>query len=183
MNTLSGVLFFAAFLPYVFAIMNYDTVPSPVTWAIWATVDTLVLFAMNQKRVEAMGQIIGAVSGAWVITTLAIFYGKPTIGVMEFVSIAGAGFGIFLWKKTGNPVLAIACSQAAIFIGAVPTIANAYVDPSQEDALAWTIWFCSCVCALFAIKKWDLANALQPVNFTIIETIMVTLVVVRPQFT
>lgn len=179
MNTLSGVLFFAAFLPYIWAIVNQETVPSPVSWAIWASVDTLVLSAMKKEKAP-IGQITGAVTGAWVITTLALIFGKPTMGSIEWVSIAGALLGIILWKTTGNAITAVVCSQLATFIGAFPTFANSYNYPQQENPLAWSIWFVSCICALFAIKKWNIAEALQPITFTTIETVMVILVVIRP---
>lgn len=179
MNTLSGILFFVAFLPYIWAIINYQTVPSPVSWAIWASVDTLALLAMRKER-SPTGQLTGAVCGAWVITLLAIIFGKPTMGGIEWVSIMGAVVGIVLWQETGNAVLAIVCSQLAVFIGAFPTFANGYNNPSQENPLAWSVWFVSCVFALFAIKKWNLAEALQPITFTVIETVMVVLVVIRP---
>lgn len=179
MNILSGVLFFLAFIPYIWAILHGQTVPSPVSWAIWASVDTLALVAMIKEKATC-GQLIGACIGAWVITLLGVIYGNPTMGTIEWVSIAGAVSGVILWQTTGNAVLAIICSQTAVLIGAIPTVVGAYANPAQEDPIAWTIWFVSCVCALLAIKKWDVANALQPVTFTIIETTMVLLVVIRP---
>jgi hypothetical protein len=178
-NIASGVLFFVAFLPYVWAILHHQTVPSPVTWAIWASVDTLALLAMKKEKAKT-GQLTGAVTGAWVITILALFFGKPTMGAIEWVSIIGALIGIVLWKKTGNALLAIICSQAATFIGAIPTFVDAYRIPAVEDPIAWSIWFASCICALLAIRKWNLAEALQPLTFTAIETVMVILVVIRP---
>ena len=153
MNIASGVLFVVAFLPYIWAIVNHQTVPSLVSWAIWASVDTLAFLAMKKEK-ALNGQIIGAVAGA--VTS------------------------IILWQKTGNAVLTIIYSQVATFAGAVPTFVGGYTNPSQENPIAWSIWLVSCVCALFAIKKWDLANALQPLTFTAIETVMVILVVVRP---
>mgnify|MGYP001560903275 FL=1 len=133
------------------------------------------------KKEKALnGQIIGAVAGAWIVTVLALVFGKPTMGSIEWVSMAGAVTGIVLWQKTGNAVLAIISLQAALFIGAFPTFVGAYQNPAQEDPVAWSIWFVSCVCALIAIKKWNLANALQPITFTTVETIMVVLVVIRP---
>lgn len=179
MNIISGVLFFVAFLPYVWAIVNGQTVPSPVSWAIWASVDTLVLLAMRKEKAMS-GQLTGAVAGAWIITILALFFGKSTMGSIEWVSIAGAVTGIVLWQRTGNAVLAIICAQIAVFTGAIPTFIGAYTNPLQEDPIAWSIWLTSCVCALFAIKKWDLANTLQLLTFTAIETVMVILVVIRP---
>jgi hypothetical protein len=178
-NTLSGILFFVAFLPYIWAIANHQTVPSPVSWAIWASVDTLALLAMRKEKAP-VGQLTGAVLGAWSVTALALIFGKPTMGSIEWVSIVGAATGIVLWQKTGNAILAIVCSQLAVFIGAFPTFVNGWNNPSQENTIAWSIWFVSCVCALFAIKKWNLAEALQPLTFTAIETVMVVLVVVRP---
>jgi len=182
MNFIAGLLFFAAFLPYVFAIISGETTPSPVTWFIWAAVDTLVLVAMLREKARS-GQLIGAVMGAWLITILAVFYGNPTMDPVEWISIAGAVLGITLWKYTGRALLAIICSNVVIFIGSFPTFANAYVDPATEDPVAWSIWFVSCIFALFAVRKWDVANAMQPVTFFVIETIMVLLVVVRPLIT
>ena len=175
----SGVLFLGAFLPYVLAILQRKTVPSPTTWAIWGSVDTLAFLAMKKKK-ALNGQITGAVIGAWTITALAIIFGKPTMGIVEWISVLGAMIGIALWQTTGNAVLAIICSQTATLIGAIPTFYSAYGNPTLEDPLAWTIWLLSCVCALIALKKWDLSHALQPITFTVIETTMVILVVVRP---
>jgi hypothetical protein len=179
MGIVSGVLFFMAYLPYAWAILNHQTVPSPVSWGIWACVDTLALIAMMKKK-AGIGQIIGAVAGSWVITVLAIIFGKPSMGIIEWVSIVGALSGIVLWHRTKNATTAIICSQAATFIAAIPTFATGFANPGLENSLAWSIWFLSCVCALFAVKKWDLENSLQPINFTIIETVMVFLVVIRP---
>ncbi len=181
MNTLSGVLFFLAFLPYAWAIVQGETVPSPVTWGIWAIVDLLALKAMKKDDPEAsVGQLTGAVAGATGITALAIYFGKPTFGTIEVVSIIGALLGIVLWKRSGNPKYGIILSNMAIFVGSFPEFNIAYNTPQHEDAIAWSIWLVSCVCALLAVKKWDIANALQPITFTVIETVMVFLVVIRP---
>jgi len=179
MNIVAGLLYFVAFLPYIWSIVNGQTVPSPVSWVIWTSVDTLTLVAMIKEKAK-VGQLIGAVVGAWVVTVLAFIFGKSIMGSIEWVSIAGAIAGIILWQRTGNAVFAIICSQVAVLIGAVPTVVAAYRNPAQEDPTAWLIWTISCVCALFAIKKWNLANALQPLTFTAVEVSMVFLLVIRP---
>lgn len=180
MSTLSGILFFVAFLPYIWAIIHGETSPSPVSWAIWASVDTITFFAM--KKVGAkLGQIGGALAGAWIVTLLAIWFGKPTMGSIEWVSIAGAVTALVLWAYSGA-ALAIVSTQVALFVAAFPTFSNAYHNPAQENPVAWTIWFASCVCMLLAVRKWDIANALQPITFTVIEVIVFALVVVRPLF-
>ena len=179
MNTASGVLAIVGFFPYIWAILHHQTVPSPVTWAIWAGIDMLTLLAMKKEK-ALNGQIIGSVIGALIVLIFAFIFGKPTMGSIEWVSIIGATAGIVLWQKTGNAVLAIICCQVALLAGAIPTFIGGYQYPAQEDPIAWSIWWVSCVCALLAIRKWDLANALQPLTFTVIETTMVLLVVIRP---
>lgn len=178
MDILSGILFFIAFLPYAWAITHHQTVPSPVTWAIWASIDTLALAAMWKKK-TVNGQIIGAVAGAWIIAALAVHFGKSSFEPVEWFAAVGAAIGIVLWLTTGDAMLALVLSQIATFIGAIPTFVDAYRNPTQEDPIAWTIWFASCVCALLAIRTWKLAEALQPITFTAIETPMVVLVVIR----
>jgi len=178
-NTLAGVLILVAFMPYIWAIISGQTVPSPVSWAIWASVDTLTLVAMKKEK-AAVGQLSGAVAGAWIVMVLAVVYGVPKIGYVEWVSIAGAVTGIVLWHKTGNPILAIICTQVALLVGAAPTFHKAYLNPFEEDPLAWTIWEISCICAIKAIPKWNLANALQPLTFLTIDTTVYVLVVIRP---
>ena len=180
MNALSGILFFIAFLPYIWAIISGNIQPSPVTWVIWSTVDTLALLAMRKEKAKT-GQLTGAVIGAWVITTLAIIYGKLGIQLVDYIAIAGTLAGIGLWKIKGG-VYAIVCAQAVVFIGSFPTFFNAYANPAQEDAVAWSIWTVSCLCALCTIKKWNLVNTLQPLTFTTIEITMIFLVVIRPLF-
>jgi hypothetical protein len=178
-DKVSGVLFFLAFVPYILTILGGLTQPSPISWAIWGSVDVLTLVAMKKKN-ALNSQIIGAVAGASITTLLAVVYGKPTMGSIEWVSIGGAVAGIILWQKTGDALLAIISSQATILIGAIPTFTGAYFNPAQEDPVAWIIWLSSCVCALIAVDKWDLAHALQPITFTIVEGTMVFLVVILP---
>src|SRR3989344_5166674 len=177
-NTTSGILAVIGFMPYIWAIVNHQTVPSPVSWAIWASVDTLAFLAMK-KEGALNGLITAATACAWTVTVFALIFGKPTLGSVEWISIIGAAAGILLWQKTGNAVLAIICSQAATFAGSFPTFVGGYLNPAQENPIAWSFWLASCICALFAIKKWNTANALQPLTWTSIEATMVVLVVIR----
>ena len=180
MGAISGGLLFIGYLPYIWAIINHQTTPSPVSWGIWVVLDVMSLLAMRKEKAN-IGQLTAATVGAFCITALAMIFGKSTIlGPVEWFSIVGAVTGIILWKKTGNALLAIIASQVAMFAGAIPTFARAYANPMQENPVAWSIWFVSCLCALFAVRKWDMANALQPLTFMTIETVMVFLVVIRP---
>lgn len=185
-NAFSGILVFVAFVPYVWAILHHRTSPSPVSWGIWASVDTLSLITMKKAAKEknepiSAGQITGAVAGAWIITVLAILFGKSSMGSVEWITIFIALLGILLWKTTGHALFGLICAQIATLAGGIPTAVDAFRNPAQEDPLAWSIWWLSCVFALIAVKNWrEIKDTLQPLVFTIIETTVVVLIVIRP---
>lgn len=182
MNMFSCFFALLGFVPYIWAILKGQTAPSPVSWAIWLSVDILALLAMKKEKSSSTGQLTGCIFGAFIVTVLSMIFGKPAMGYVELISIAGAVTGVILWKTTGSAITAIVCTQLAIFAGAIPTFMGAYEDPSKEDPIAWSIWTLSCVFALLAIKKWNFADALQPLNFTVIEVTMLILIFVKPLF-
>ena len=76
LSILAGLLFVAAFVPYIRAILRKETKPAKASWFIWASLDTITLAAMFFKD-TVNGQILGAVLGAWVVAVLALKYGTP----------------------------------------------------------------------------------------------------------
>jgi hypothetical protein len=77
--------------------------------------------------------------------------------------------------------MGIVTSQIVCFLGSIPTFVSAWEDPSKEDKTAWTIFWISCVCAVLAIPAWTLADALQPLNFFAIQSVMMLILFVRPK--
>jgi hypothetical protein len=127
------------------------------------------------------GQILGAVVGVWIVIILALKRGTPGWTNLDKLCLVGAALGIVLWQTFNNPVLAIVTSQIVIFLGSIPTFVSAWQDPSRENKLAWTIYWISCILAVFAIPKWTFQDAGQPINFLLIESIMMFILYVRPK--
>jgi hypothetical protein len=180
LSVLAGILFFVAFIPYIRAILRKETQPVKATWIIWASLDTLTFAAMIAKH-SVNGQIIGAVLGGWSIVFLALKYGMPGFSRLDKFCLGGAILGIVLWKVSGNATFGLMTSLIVVVIGSIPTFVSAWKDPSKEDKVAWTIFELSCVVAMFAIPTFTLADAAQPITFLLIETIMVSLVYLRPR--
>lgn len=180
LSALSGVIFFIAFIPYIWAITKGKTKPAKASWLIWATLDSIILIGMYFKH-SLNGQIIGAVAGAWIIAILAIKYGVAGWTILDKFCLAGAALGILLWQISGNPNFGITTSLVVILLGSIPTFASAYKDPSKEDRKTWTIFFISCVIAIPAIPTWTLENAGQPIIFLVVETVMMYLLYIKPK--
>lgn len=177
----AGILFLVAFAPYILAIVRNQTKPARASWIIWACLDSITIAALYQE--EAInGQLIGAVTGAWIIVILAFIYGTPGWSKLDVFCLVGAAFGIGLWWYLQSPLAGAIVSLSVVFIGAIPTFVSAWKDPSKEDKLAWFIFWLSCVFAVAAIPRWTIADAMQPLVFLLIESIMVYLLFIWPRF-
>lgn len=171
LSVIAGLLFIAGFIPYVRAILRGETKPAKTSWIIWATLDTITTLGMLIEG-SVNGQIVGAVTGAWLITILALKYGTSGWTKPDKFCLAGAILGIALWQTFSDPVLGIVTSEVVVFIASIPTFVSAWKEPGREDKTAWAIFWISCVCAVIAIPKWTLADAAQPITFFTIESIM-----------
>lgn len=179
LSVLAGLLYVAAFVPYIRAILRKETQPAKASWIIWASLDSITLAGMLAKH-TVNGLIVCALIGAWMVAILALKYGKSGWSRLDKFSLGGAVLGVVLWGISGNPTFGIVTSLSVVFLGSFPTFASAWNDPSKEDRTAWTIFFISCVVAMFAIPARTLAEAAQPVTFLAIETIMVSILYCRP---
>lgn len=180
LSTIAGVLFIIGFIPYILTIWRGDTKPAKASWIIWASLDTITLTGMFFAG-SINGQILGAVIGAWIVVVLALLYGTSGWTKLDKFCLAGALLGIILWLLFDNPVLGIITSLSVVFIGSFPTFVSAWHNPAQENRLAWTIFWLSCVCAVIAIPAWTLADAAQPIVFFIIESVMMYILYFRPR--
>lgn len=180
LSLVAGVLFVAAFVPYIRAILQKKTQPAKASWVIWATLDSITCAGMLVKH-AVNGQIIGAILGAWMVVILAMKYGKPGWTRLDKFCLGGAVLGIALWTIFSCPALGIVTSLSVVFLGSIPTFANAWHDPSKEDRTAWTIFWVSCVFAVVAIPAFTWADAAQPLTFFSIETIMMYILYFRPR--
>lgn len=172
-SALSGWIFFVAFVPYIIAILRGQTRPRKSTWLIWASLDSIVLYGMVKQQ-TLNGQIIGAVSGAWIVTFLAFRFGQGGWSKTDKLCVTGATIG--LAAMLVNPAAGLALSVAVVFLGSIPTFQAAWSHPEQEDKLAWTLYFVSCLFALAALPSRPGFDAwAQPVAFTAVESTMMYL--------
>lgn len=167
-SVLSGFLFIAAFFPYIYAVLYRNAKPSKASWLIWWGSDFLAFAGMLAKH-SLNGQIVAAVLGGVTVVVLSLKKGVPGWTLLDKLCLAGATAGALIWWMTDNANAAIIASQAVVFIGSIPTAVSVWQDPTRENPVAWIFYSLSCIAAVLAIPVWDIANALQPVNFLIVD--------------
>lgn len=175
---LAGVLFIIGFFPYINAIIRGKAKPAKVSWLIWLSTDLITFTAMAVSG-TLNGQMVGVIIGAIVVTILALIKGEKGWSKVDRFCLVGAVVGIVLWIISGNPDVAIVLVSTVGFLGSIPTFISAWKNPDSENRLAWTIFWLSCVCAVLAIPKLTIADAVQPLVFFVIETIMMYILYIR----
>jgi len=161
-------------------VVKSETKPVKASWIIWASLDTITLAGMTAKH-SLNGQIVGAVAGAWIVVVLAMKYGIPGWTKLDKFCLGGALLGIALWAIFNSPVMGLVTSVSVVFLGSFPTFVSAWHDPCRENKVAWTIFWASCVFAVMAIPKLTLQDAMQPITFFLIESIMMYILYIRPK--
>lgn len=175
-----GLLYLSAMVPYIVAILRGKTKPAKASWIVWTALDVVTLVSMLLKH-EANVQIGLAVAVAVTIALLALKYGEPGWTLLDKLCMGAAAVSI-PFCVFGSPETATVICCLAMVIGAFPTFASAWQDPSKEDKLAWTLMWASCIFGFFAIPRWTIAAAVQPIAFLITETVMMFILFVRPRF-
>lgn len=174
LSALSGLVFLVAFVPYIRAILKGETKPNRATWVIWGSLDWITAFAMYAEG-TLNGMIVGAATGATIVVVLAFIYGESVWKRVDVLCLVGAFIGIVLWQLYDNALFGILVSQAVILVGSMPTFLNAAKNPEQEDRTAWTMYWTGALLAVLALPEWTLAHAAQPVNFFVVESVMLYL--------
>lgn len=188
LSIIAGILFFAGFVPYIFAIFGRTLLfkkieraqPQKVSWMIWIGLDAITLVGMFLKH-SVNGQLIGTIAGGSVVLVLAFIYGKPGWSKVEKTVLEAAMYGAVIGFMLGEPNVTIFINAVILVVGSIPTFISAWSNPENENRMAWTLYFFSCVVALFAIPAWTIEDAVQPISFTIIETTMMYILYLRPR--
>lgn len=172
LSVVSGILGILGFVPYIWAILRGKTKPAKASWLIWTLINVITLVAMIVKG-ASNPQIACVTAGSLIVVVLALKYGVPGWTKMDKICLVGSCIGIGFWVYLRDPTVGLVISLiVGPIIGAIPTVIAAYQHPERENKLAWTTFFFSSLCAILAIKVWDLDHAAQPVFFITNEVVI-----------
>ncbi len=160
----SGIIGLAALAPYIYSILKRKTKPSRASWLIWAVLSIIILLSYHAS---------GATTTIWlpvsyaviavVVFLLSLKYGVGGYARLDIFCLAGAAVGLLLWKFTHNPANTLYLTLFIDTFGFIPTIKKAYLDPTSESKLSWTIAMVALVFNVAAITSWQFKIALYPI--------------------
>lgn len=152
---LAGILGFAAFLPYIVAIIRGKTTPNRATWLIWTIVGVVAgsSYYIGGAN-DTIWVAISFIAGPFIIFVLSIKRGEGGWTLTDRVCLFTACVSVLLWWLSGSALLGLCMGLVADLMGASPTILKAYRRPEGEDRASWAIWFIAGAINLVAIEDW-----------------------------
>lgn len=164
LSWLSGIVFAVAYVPYILGILKKGKRPMRSSWFIWAVLDSIALWSMYVQH-ALNPSIVASTLGCWTVFILSLRHGKPGFGALDVGCLIASMLGIGLWIAFDSPLFGLALSLTIIVVGTLPTLASAWRDPADEDALSWSLYAAACVLAVIAVPRWVFADAAQPVVY------------------
>lgn len=176
----AGILSFVGYVPYVITTLTGKNKPNRATWLIWFSVGAILL--ASYKTAGATDAIWPSVANAismGVIVVLSVRYGEGGFSPLDLGCFITAGFGLLLWYFLDSPLTALYTCLFIDFVGAIPTLKKAYLNPEGEDYSTWIIFFIANSMNLFALAKWSWGMGFYPVYFFLFSGTMVLILTLR----
>lgn len=137
---IAGLLALTQLIPYLVSIFRGKTKPERATYAIWSTVNIVILLSYIAS---------GATTTIWVamaytVSQLLVFglsfkYGVGGFNKFDIACLLLAFVGIAIWVTTSDPSLALYFCILVKFIGLLPTLVKVYYKPGTESTTAWVM--------------------------------------------
>ncbi len=174
---LAGILTILAYVPYVAGIVRKRTIPSTVSWWIWALVGFLLLSTYAAGGGEAaLWLAAAAFSGQVFVALLSVRYGKSSMTWVDAVCACSALAVTVLWWLTSSPYLPHALVLVIDGCAWFPTFRKALADPRSEDPSAWLLWTIAAVLSLLSVRSLWSFEAAYPDYIVITDGIVAALV-------
>lgn len=175
--------FSGLFIVWAYGMMMADaymgkTRPHRTTWFVWMVSDgVMAASTLMEDEVTISVAIMPIVwfIGAIGMFCLSIKYGeRGKLDSADDVVLTLSAFSLLLWYISGNPAIAIVGSVSAACIGGVPTIIQAWQDPSSESLKGWILMLAATGCSMIAIPKWTFISGFLPIMVALLQIVIIT---------
>ena len=161
----AGLLTLVSVIPYMIDILRGAAKPQRTSWFVFAALASVASISQLSD---------GACAGAWLtagaaIGFSAVFVASLRHGVGGFarrdaMALAIALAGLLLWRRTGDPVVALV-AIIVVEVGAIAlTSAKAYRAPTTETAATWLIDAVAGGAALLGVSGWTFREVAYPIH-------------------
>lgn len=172
---------FAAFIPYIRAIISDCTKPHVFSWVIWGSTTFVVFLAQLQARGGVGAWPIG-VSGSITIFIAFLAYIKRkdiTITITDWLFFISALSSLPVWYFTADPLWAVIILTTVDALGFGPTIRKAWRFPHSESAIFFALFAVRNLLVIAALEDYSLTTVLFPAVIAAACVLLITILIYR----
>lgn len=179
----AGILMFSSYLIYVVDILRGNTKPNRATWLMLAAISLIITISYHDLGAQDTWWVsLGATIGVSLVALLSINYGTGGKNLFDKVCVLVAMASVTIYLFSGNPLLALLFSLLMDGAAMLPTIRHAYLTPTEESRMAWTMTIVADLLTIVVIDQWNVEIALYPIYMTLINGTVVFLLYTRRRF-
>ena len=164
LSAIAIALTFAAFVPYIRAILGGTTRPHVFSWVIWGST-TFVVFLAQIEGKAGMGAWPIGVSGSITLFIACLAYVRRadiTITKSDWLFFISALSSLPLWYVTSDPLWAVVILTIVDVLGFGPTVRKAYSFPHSESLLFFALFAVRNVLVILALESYSVTTVLFP---------------------
>lgn len=164
LSAIAIVLTFAAFIPYVRAIISGATKPHVFSWVIWGATTFVVFLAQIEDKGGVGAWPIG-VSGVITILIAFLAYLKRadiSATKTDWVFFVSALSSLPLWYFTSDPLWAVVVLTTVDVLGFGPTVRKVYSFPHSESLLFFALFAVRNIVVILALEHYSVTTVLFP---------------------
>ena len=164
LSAIAIALTFAAFVPYIRAILDGTTRPHVFSWVIWGSTTFVVFLAQIEGKAGVGAWPIG-VSGSITLFIACLAYVRRadiTITKSDWLFFISALSSLPLWYVTSDPLWAVVILTIVDVLGFGPTVRKAYSFPHSESLLFFALFAVRNVLVILALESYSVTTVLFP---------------------
>jgi len=164
LSAIAIALTFAAFVPYIRAILSGTTKPHVFSWVIWGSTTFVVFLAQFEGKGGVGAWPIG-VSGIITIIIAFLAYLKRadiTITRTDWLFFVSAMSSLPLWYVTSDPLWAVVILTIVDVLGFGPTVRKAYSFPHSESLMFFALFAARNLLVIMALEYYSVTTVLFP---------------------
>ncbi|HTB07506.1 MAG TPA: hypothetical protein VK806_11190 [Bacteroidia bacterium] len=173
----ASVIGSACFIPYILDIYKKKTRPHIYTWLIWTILQVTGVVAMYNSGagIGILALATGSVLCAYTCI-LSIKFGTKNITTFDTFCLIGALISIAVYIFLKQPLLSIILISAIDFVGFLPTLRKAYIEPYSETLAMFAFFALSGTFTMLALHDYSFTTILYPltlIGINIIATLVI----------
>lgn len=164
LSAIAIALTFAAFVPYIRAILDGTTRPHVFSWVIWGSTTFVVFLAQIEGKAGVGAWPIG-VSGSITLFIACLAYVRRadiTITKSDWLFFISALSSLPLRYVTSDPLWAVVILTIVDVLGFGPTVRKAYSFPHSESLLFFALFAVRNVLVILALESYSVTTVLFP---------------------